>query len=161
MKRSVLILLSSLLILLAACRSAPPAVEESFEADIAVRGGFDCTARLSRTPDSVTIEMTSPPSVAGIRYVFAHGELTTSLGDLSCITDADSLPASSLPELLWTVLSRISDAAYASSDESGEHYRLSTGSGEAQIICRGGVPHMLTFDGSPYTVTFTQKAPSS
>ena len=157
MKRSVLIMLMSVLILLTACRTTPPAIRDSFELDVTVSGGaIDCTAHLSRNPAAVAVTITAPDSVAGITYTCAAGELQTSYGDMNCITGDDSLPTSGAPAMLCAVLSRIGEAAYEDSDDSDDVYRLHLDQGDAVIVCRDGIPRMITADFSPYTVTATQ-----
>ena len=157
MKRSILIILSALLILLTGCHSEPPAIEESFTSVVTVSdGSFDCTAQIDRTPDAVTVTMTAPLTVAGIRYTCTKAELRTSCDELICITDTDRLPPSAAPAVLCAVLGGLSDAVYESSDDSGDHYRLHMSEGDAVITCRKGVILSVKADSSPCTFTFSQ-----
>ena len=156
MKRSVLIMLSSVLILLTACRAEPQELRNTFEADVTVSGGVtDYTAHISRSPGEVTVALTSPASVAGLGYTYSGGELTTSYGELSCVTSGVSLPLSSAPAVLCEALSRIGEAAYESSSDGADTYRLSLSAGSAVMTCADGLPVKITADFSPYTVTFT------
>ena len=162
MKRSVLILLASVLILLAACRKEAPALNETVRADIAVIGGeLDFTARVDSSPGAVILEITSPATVAGIRYSFANGELHTSYGSLDSITGSVSLPPSSAPALLCEALSRLNEAEYDEDAEGGgDVYRLQLSEGKAVITAEGGEIRTLSADFSPCTVTFTGQSPS-
>lgn len=155
-KRSVLILLASVLILLTGCRRKAPEIRDTFEADVTVTGGDpDCTAHLSRTPDALTLSLLSPSSVAGIRYVFADGELHTSYGELNCITRDDSLPQTAVASILFETLSRLGDAEYEGSEDGADRYRLHLQDGDAVIICRDGLPRVITVDFSPCVFTLT------
>lgn len=159
MKRSILILLLSVLILLAGCRSDPPVISDTFEAQITISGGtIDCSAELSRTPQAVIVTLTAPSSVAGICYTYTKGELHTSYGELSCITDSASLPPSSAPMLLCEALRRLDEAAYDSSEDDRDVFRLRLSEGEAIITCVDGFPQTITASFSPYTVTLEPKS---
>lgn len=159
MKRSVLILLFSVLILLTACRTTTPVISDTFEAEVTVSGGdFDCAAHLCRTPDSVTLRLTAPETVAGLTYTVSDGELHTSLDDMSCITSSDSLPPSGAPALLCTVISRLGEAVYEESKDGDDTYRLRLCDGEAVIVCRDGIPRTITASFSPYTLTLTPQS---
>lgn len=156
MKRSVLIILLSVLILLAGCRTPIPALNTAIEANVTVTGGaIDCTARVKSTADGVIFDILSPASVAGVSYTYSKGELRTSYGELSCITGSDSLPPSSVPMLVCETLSRLADAVYEDSGNEGESYRLRLSQGEVTVVCTGGVPHTITASYSPYTIRLT------
>ena len=153
MKRSVLIILLSVLILLAGCRTPIPELSTAFEADVTVSGGaIDCTAHVSCSPDGVILSILSPASVAGVSYRYQKGELRTSYGELSCITDSDSLPPSSVPMLICETLSRLSEAVYEETGDEGEVYRLRTSQGDVTVVCQDGVPHTITATYNPYII---------
>lgn len=157
MKRSILILLSSALILLAACRAEPQELKDTFDAEAAVSGGeIGYTAHVSRSPETVTAEFLSPASVAGLTYTYDGEELTASYGDLSCITSFDSLPPSSVPAMLCEALYNLDEAVYESSSDGTDTYRLLMSAGDAVMTCEGGLPQTISSAGSPYTCTFSQ-----
>lgn len=156
MKRSVLLMLTSVLILLAGCRVKPQPLRDTFEADIAVSGGaLDCTAHVSRIPGAVTLTLLSPASVAGISYTCSGTELTTSYGTLSSIASAGNLPPSSLPSMLCEALSGLRNAVYDGAEDGVDRYRLHLGEGTATVACRDGIPLKLTADFSPYCISFS------
>ena len=156
MKRSFLIILLSVLILLAGCRSDPPVIRDTFEADAAVSGGaLECTLHLSRTPDAVTLDILSPASVAGVRYTYTQGELHTSCGELSTIADADSLPPSGAPMLLCEALASLRDASFESGEDDVDTFRLKLSGGDVLIDCAHGIPVQIRADYSPYVIMLT------
>ena len=158
MKRSVLILLASVLILLAACRREPPVLKDALRSSVAVTGGeLDFTATVNCSPGAVILEVTSPATVAGIRYSYANGELHTSYGDLDSVTGVSSLPPSAAPALLCEALSRLSEAEYdEDADSDADTFRLKLDAGYAVITAEDGAVRTLTADFSPCVVTFTE-----
>lgn len=155
-KRSFLILFLSVLILLAGCRSEPPALLSTFDAQVTVNGGEqDFTARVSRSPSAVVLSVTSPDSVAGVTYTYTAAELTISRGDLSCITDADSLPPTGAPMILCKALSRLDEAVYEGRDDGADTYRLTLAEGNVLLTCRDGMPQTIRAAYSPYLITLT------
>lgn len=158
MKRSALILLASVLILLTACRREAPVLNDTVHAHITVTGGaLDFTATADGSPGAVILEVTSPATVAGVRYSYANGELHTSYGTLDSVTGSIGLPSSAAPALLCAVLSRLNEAEYDSEAEvGGDIYRLKLDAGEAVITAEDGAVRSITADFSPCVVTFTE-----
>lgn len=160
MKRSVLILLASVLILLTACKHEAPVLKDTFRSDIAVKGGeLDFTATVDCSPGAVILEVTSPATVAGIRYSYANGELHTSYGSLDSITGSISLPPSAAPALLCEVLSRLQEAEYDEDADGDEDvFRLTLKAGKAAISADDGAIRTITADFSPCVITFTDRS---
>lgn len=159
MKRSVLIMLMSVLILLTACRSDPPKLNDTFHASVAVSGGeTDFCADVERTPDAVTVAITSPATVAGITYTYTKGELHTSCGTSESISTLDSLPPSGAPAVLCEALSRLNEAVCDESGKDTDAYRLTLDKGTVTITAEDGELLALKADYSPYTVAFTPRS---
>ena len=160
MKRFLCIVIVLAVVVLSGCSSPAPELIKSFEADISTSiGASECKAHLTREPDKVTLEFTSPASLEGMIYAFDGEEFTSSLGDLSCVSAPDSLPPSALPRMICDAMYGLSGAALTSSQGDTYSYELKTASGRILISCVGGVPRGITCDYSPYIVTLRQTDP--
>ena len=89
---------------------AAAAEEITFTADVTANLGsevFDCTLRCDAGPESVTAEVISPESVAGVRARTENGGITLEFEDVSLgigSTDPDDPAPLSVPALLVTAL---------------------------------------------------------
>jgi len=149
----ILLLIPLCAVMLTACRKPQPELKASFESEIIVSGEQEITAHLNRTPDALTIAVTSPMSIAGLTYTYSGGELTASLNGHRCITDTDTLPSGAFPAVLHMVLCDIERAEYLSSDDSGDTFTLSTPSGDVQVTLADGLPVRISGDHMNYTIT--------
>ena len=155
MKRSVLILLMSVLILLSACRSDPPVLNNTRHAEITVTGGtLDFTASADYSPGSAVLEITSPATVAGIRYTYTGGELHTACGGLDTVSRLDSLPSSAAPAILCEALSQLDGAVFAADEDGRDIFHLKLRAGTATITAEDGALVSLTTDFSPCVIAF-------
>ena len=139
--------------MLTACRDPEPQLNASFETDIIVSGEQRLSAHLNRTPDALTITVTSPASIAGLAYTYSGDELTASMSGCRCITDASALPSGAFPSVVHTALSELDRAAYLSSSDSGDTFTLSTASGDVQVTIADGLPVQISGDHLTYTIT--------
>ena len=154
MKRILLAVMITALISLTACTKPAPELSHEYEADITVRGGdFDCDAHVVRSPDYVILTLSSPDNVKGVRYAYDGAELTATLGELSCINSADSLPASSLPRLICEALLGLDGASVTSSDGEAYSYELTAPVGNMTVVCENGLPVSISSGSCPYSVT--------
>ena len=129
----------------------------SILAEITVSGGeLDFSAQVDCSPGTVVVEVTAPSTVAGIRYTYAGGELHTSCGELDSVAGLDRLPQSGAPAILCEALSRLSDAAYDTTEGGADLYRLHLSAGDVVITASDGTISSITADYSPYVITFTQ-----
>lgn len=160
MKRLLSMILSSLILLtalsLTSCRAPTPQLKDSFEADVSLSGEAQTAAHLTRTPDALTLTVTSPATAAGLTYTYSGEELTVSYAGHKCITDAHALPDGGLPQVLYEVLNSLDRANWLSSDDSGDVFTLSTAAGEACITLSQGIPTQISAEGMPYSITLRE-----
>jgi hypothetical protein len=150
MKRFLLLLLSlALLLSLGSCAPPKPALKDSFDIPVQIAGTLDCAAELHREPDRITLTLASPPSLAGLSYTCSPDETTASYNGLRCITGGGTLPDTALPQLLYTVLTEMENAAFLRSEEDGDVYQLYG----ATVTISGGVPVQIDVTDPPYSIT--------
>ena len=154
MKRSFIILLISAVTLLSACGKPSPTLPELYESEISVTGGgLDVKGLIRLDADSFRFTVTSPDTAAGLTYTYDKGGLCVSRGELARLSD-DGLGAGALPELLKSAITAIPNAEYLDSDEGGDNFSVPSENAKAVLTSKDGEPLKLTFENSPYIVTF-------
>lgn len=159
MKRSVLIMLMSVLILLPACRSQTPELPDSVHGDVTVSGGsFDFEAAVDGSPGSATVEITSPATVSGVCYTLSRGELRTSCAGLESVTGSSDLPPSAAPVILCETLSRLDTATYDSTEDGRDLFRVRLDAGDVLIAAEDGRICRVTAQFSPVVIRFHRES---
>ena len=158
MKIRLLALLAVLPVIpaLCACTQAAPQAPSEFCAQVRITGSQLPLQGEVALCDGVTVlSLSAPANVAGIRYTFADGQLTTSYGEHNAVTAHDQLPPTAAPEVLYHSLAYLSRAEHLSCDENGDAFLLNTPYGAATLVCRDGRLLSLTAEYSPYAFTFS------
>ena len=141
---------------LAGCGKDTAALEPTFEGEIqATDGRVNYIAYCTADEDGVSVTLTAPESVAGIRYEVLGEELHTRLGKLDCITAADSLPPASFVSLLHEVFGRTGDEEYTGTVDGEHFYTLKTRGGTAQIAAKGGRIRHIGADYGNWSITIS------
>ena len=154
MKRIIIILLVISAIAFAACSHEPPELSRSFVCDLTAESpDAEYTGRVTRSAESVTLSITSPPEVAGISYTMSDTELRTSLDGLTCVTSADSLSPSSLPAIVCAALYGLDNAAYVSSENGRDIYTVSSAIGDITVTAEGGLPVSVTTEKGTFSIS--------
>ena len=158
MKRSVIILLTALLILLAGCTEPTAELPDPFEADVsAVSDGLSFTAHASLSGGELTLGVSTPDELSGITYTVSDSEMSASYSDLSCVLSPDSLAGSTAPRLLYDALAHVSEARFIESVDGANVFELTLTDGKAKLVFSGGELSELSADFSPYIFTFTHE----
>lgn len=146
MKRIVCLLSAfCLLFIVTACGQTERTLVTDYSGGIQTTDGqMNCTGILHSEDGALMLTLTSPATVAGVRYEFRDGETHTALNGLDCITPSGSLPASSVPALIEEVFSRSDEAEYLSTDDGIDTFTLKTRCGTATVTAQDGVPLTVT-----------------
>ena len=149
MKRLFFVLLFiPVMCVMTSCAPPTPELKDSFTIPLTVNGTLDCSADLSRSGDSLTLTLTSPEALAGLSYTYINNALTASYNGLSCITDPSAMPDAALPDILYTIVTDIENAACLRSDEGGDVFQLHG----ATVTIRDGLPIRIDVTDPRYSI---------
>ncbi len=155
MKRIILLLSAVLLSVVLCSCGEPPTLNTDFSTDFSVTQddvGYQGT--LAVADGALSVDMTAPYTVAGLRFGYDENGLTIGCGGLETVANSDYIPPSSVPAILHNTLAYLPQATYTESSDSGDSFSLPTPYGEAQITAVDGVPKELYDPHSGLTFTF-------
>lgn len=139
---------------LTAC-GEPPTAADSFKADFSVsRDGIAYSGALTLTDSGLSVTMTAPYTVEGMRFDYTSDGLSISRGGLSAKANPDYISANAIPSVLHNTLTYLSQAAYTGSGNGEDSFTLPTPYGEAVITASNGAPISLTDPYSGLEITF-------
>lgn len=146
MKKVLLIISTCILIIfLTACGKTARTLSPDYAGELqATNGERNYTAVLDTDGETLTLTLSSPETVAGMRYEFKGGELHTTLNGLDCITQPQSLSSTALPRVLNEVFTQTDKAEYQSSEDGADTFLLNTATGSATITAKDGTPQAIT-----------------
>ena len=158
MKRFAIFLAFLFLVFLSGCDLEPQFSPHYFSSVVTVKdeNNNKFTAKLiSSEGENITISMIAPDNVNGIQFIYKNGELTQSMGDLSCITDKEYLPAFSFASNLYYIITNIKEpATYKGSRENMNYFVIPCDKGKINIVCSLGEIKHITTDFSNYIYDF-------
>ncbi|GEM_PF-2373090 len=159
MKKYVIVLLVSVLMLTLAACGSPPELKTDFSALFSVHSGdADYTGALNKDGDHLTITMKEPYTIAGMVFDYSDTGLSIKSKGHSTNADPDYLPDSSVPAALRNALLTLSQASYNGSQNGADSYSVTTPYGEAAMTASDGYPLEITEPHSGLCFKFT--APS-
>ncbi len=158
MKRFAAFLAFLFLLFLVGCDSEPQFSPHYFSSVVTVKDGNHnkFTSKVTSSEgENITISMTEPYNVSGIQFVYKNGELTQSMGDLSCITDKEYLPSFSVASDLYYIITNMKNpATYKGSRENLNYFVIPCDKGTISVVCRLDEIKHITTDFSDYIYDF-------
>lgn len=138
---------------LTSCSEAPR-VDTGFSAAFATMiGEEEYTGALTVNENNLSITMTQPYTVQGMRFDYHGGALSVGCGGHSVRADTGYLPCESVPSALHETLVYLSQAEYQGSDSSADRFLLPTPHGSADLTAKDGALQAMTIP--EYRMEFT------
>ena len=155
MKRIICLSLAACMLLCLTACAEPPALNREPELGFSVtRDGADWQGTLSLHDGALSIVLTAPYTVAGMRFDYTDEGLCIRRGALGTKANCDYIPSDAVPQELHNALSYLGEAVYSAGDDVEDRYILSTPRGDALLTAREGVPTSLTTPESGSMFTF-------
>ena len=159
MKRIIILILTTILLLTLASCGSPPTLKTDFSAMFSAQCGDTIYAgTLNKNGDRLTITMKEPYPIAGMVFDYSDGGLSIKSRGHSTNADADYLPANSVPASLRNALLYLPQAGFTGSQGDCDHYAVTTPYGESAMTATDGYPTEITDPHSGICFKFT--APS-
>ena len=159
MKRIIILILTTILLLTLASCGSPPTLKTDFSALFSAQSGDTVYAgSLNKNGDRLTITMKEPYPIAGMVFDYSDGGLSIKSRGHSTNADADYLSDNSVPGALRNALLYLSQASYNGSQNGVDSYSVTTPYGEATMTADDGY---LTEITEPHSgLCFKFSAPS-
>ena len=156
MKRVFLIILSFILMLCLSACGNPPELAGDFESEFSVTlDESSYKGRISLNGGELSIALTEPYTVSGMRFEYSDKELSIDFGGHSTKANCDYIPAGAIPSVLHNTLAYISKAEYRGREDGTDTYTVMTPYGEAIIKAADGIPVSLEDPYSGLRFEFT------
>lgn len=152
MKKILLIICVGILAVIQTACGKAHTLSPAYSGEIqATNGERNYTAVLETDGENLSLTLSSPETVAGMRYGFKGEELHTSLNGLDCITAPKSLSSTALPRILCEIFTQLDKAEYRETADGADIFTLGT----AAITAKDGTPQKIT--AGTWEITFPQK----
>ena len=159
MKRIIIILLVSVLLLTLTACGSPPELKSDFSAMFSTQcDDLNYAGALNKNGDHLTITMKEPYTIAGMVFDYSDSGLSIQSNGHSANADSDYLPDSSVPAALRNALLYLPQASYNGSQNGTASYTVTTPYGDAGLSAEDGYPTEITEPHSGLSFRFT--APS-